>query len=178
MGSNCAPPWRTACIKTSPPTTRASLFASNSRLPALTAAIHGGKPAAPTMAAMTASTDSCEAIISSAAGPDKTCVGSWWSRIFSANKLPCGALAMTAKTGLKRRHCASIKSTCTAALRAKTSKRSGCRDNTSRVLTPIEPVEPRMVIFCVISEADQHHGQRQSGYERIQAVKHTAVPGQ
>ena len=40
--------------KTSPPTTKASLLANNKRLPAWAAAKQGDKPAAPTMAAITA----------------------------------------------------------------------------------------------------------------------------
>ena len=58
IGSSCAPPACTACMNTSPPTTSASLLASNRRLPALAAAMHGANPAAPTMAAMTVSTSS------------------------------------------------------------------------------------------------------------------------
>ena len=66
MGSNVAPPSRTVCMNNPPPTTRASLLASSNRLPARAAARQGARPAAPTMAAITASTSSCDAIISRA----------------------------------------------------------------------------------------------------------------
>src|SRR5450830_876966 len=55
-GSNTAPLLRTACIKSVPDMTSASLLASRIFLPASTAARVGRKPAAPTMAATTAST--------------------------------------------------------------------------------------------------------------------------
>ena len=45
----------------SPDITKASLLANNTRLPALTAASVGNKPAAPTMAAITTSTSGCSA---------------------------------------------------------------------------------------------------------------------
>ena len=44
MGSSVAPPSRTACMNSSPPTTSASLLASSRRLPARAAAMHGARP--------------------------------------------------------------------------------------------------------------------------------------
>jgi hypothetical protein len=60
---------RTARMKTEPAMTSASLLASRIFLPATAAARVGGKPAAPTMAAITASTSGSSAIRSSASGP-------------------------------------------------------------------------------------------------------------
>src|SRR5205085_1127175 len=51
IGSNVAPCVRTACMKTGPAVTSASLFASNTRLPDCTAAKLARSPAIPTMPA-------------------------------------------------------------------------------------------------------------------------------
>ncbi len=73
-------------MNSSPPTTSASLLASSSRLPARAAARQGARPAAPTMAAMTASACGCAAISSSAAAPLSTRVGRpLWRLILSAS---------------------------------------------------------------------------------------------
>ena len=74
MGSKVAPPLTTASMNKLPAITSVSLFASNIRLPAFAAAIAGCSPAAPTIAAMTISTSSCEDISQSAASPCKTTV--------------------------------------------------------------------------------------------------------
>ena len=151
MGSNVAPPFLTARRKTSPPTTSASLFARSSRLPASAAARHGARPAAPTIAAMTISTDSCDAIISRASLDHKTVESSPFILIFSARMRPCGSLAMTTYRGLNCATCASMSSTWVDALSANTSYRSGCLATTSRVLVPMEPVDPRTVTRCFMT---------------------------
>jgi len=87
--------------------------------------MQGASPAAPTMAAITVSTRSSDAIISRASGASRTSVESPLSFKLWARMRACGALAMTAYDGLKRRHWASINSVCVAALSAKTSNRSG-----------------------------------------------------
>ena len=56
MGKIVAPHSLAFAIKSSPDITSASLFANNTRFPALTAANVGMSPAAPTIAAMTVST--------------------------------------------------------------------------------------------------------------------------
>jgi hypothetical protein len=149
IGSSVAPPSRTVRMNRSPPTTSASLLASSSRLPARAAARQGARPAAPTMAAMTASTSSCDAIFSRASSPVRTTVSSEFCLSFSASSAACGALAMTAKRGENCAHCASSSSTLVAAESANTSKRSGWREMTSSVLTPTEPVEPSTVTRCL-----------------------------
>ena len=111
MGSSTAPPSRTACKNTSPPTTKASLLASIKRLPARAAAIQGDKPAAPTIAAITASTCGAEATSSKAAAPQRTCTDKPSARTRSANCRPADSCTITATSGLKRAHWANIKST-------------------------------------------------------------------
>ncbi|MNJ74501.1 hypothetical protein D3C77_714410 [compost metagenome] len=61
IGSSTAPLRRTASMNSAPDITSASLLASNTFLPASTAARVGRRPAAPTMAAITASTSDAQA---------------------------------------------------------------------------------------------------------------------
>jgi hypothetical protein len=61
IGSSTEPLLRTACMNRAPDITSASLLASRIFLPASTAASVGRSPAAPTMAAITASTSGAEA---------------------------------------------------------------------------------------------------------------------
>jgi hypothetical protein len=61
IGSSTEPLLRTACMNSAPDITSASLLASRIFLPASTAASVGRRPAAPTMAAITASTSGAEA---------------------------------------------------------------------------------------------------------------------
>jgi len=152
MGKSVAPPSRTVRMKSSPPTTSASLFASSRRLPARAAARHGPRPAAPTMAAITESVSSCDAIVSRASSPISTTVLRPFCLSLSASSAACGALAITANFGENCAHCASSSSTLVAAESAKTSKRSGWREMTSSVLTPTEPVEPSTVTRCLLGE--------------------------
>ena len=74
IGSSAPPPARTASTNSAPPTTSASLFASSRRLPACAADRQGARPAAPTIAAMTASTSGCDARSHRACGPQTTSV--------------------------------------------------------------------------------------------------------
>ena len=144
MGSSSAPPSRTADMNSAPPTTRASLLASIRRLPARAAARQGGRPAAPTMAAITASTSGCDAISHRASAPTSTAVALPASRNLACSSCACTDSGSTANLGFQARHWASNSSTRWCAVRANTSKRSGCRERTSSVLVPMDPVEPRM----------------------------------
>ncbi|MNJ66999.1 hypothetical protein D3C77_631300 [compost metagenome] len=71
MGSSSAPLSRTARMKSEPAATSASLLASNTRLPLRAAASAAGKPAAPTMAAMTESHCGSAAVSASACAPTR-----------------------------------------------------------------------------------------------------------
>ncbi len=144
IGNSLAPPCVTASTNTSPPSTKASLLASKRRFPARAAPIQGANPAAPTMAAITASTFSCEATMVSASAPHNTRVLRPRSRHRCCSRSPWSALAMIPNSGLNLTHCATIRSTWVAAVKAKTSKRCGCRPITSSVLVPTDPVDPRI----------------------------------
>ncbi|MCY1283979.1 hypothetical protein D9M68_713570 [compost metagenome] len=76
IGSNTAPLARTACMNRAPDITSASLLASKTFLPASTAARVGLSPAAPTMAAITASTSDAAATAHNPASPTSTSVDS------------------------------------------------------------------------------------------------------
>ena len=72
IGSRVAPCSRTARMNTGPAMTSASLLASSTFLPATAAASVDGNPAAPTMAAITASTSGSCAMRTKACGPCST----------------------------------------------------------------------------------------------------------
>ena len=72
IGMSVAPPTRAAETSSAPPTTSDSLLASKTRLPAEAAAIVDGRPAAPTIAAMTTSTSASHTASTSAARPLST----------------------------------------------------------------------------------------------------------
>ena len=69
IGRISAPLWFAASINKAPDMTNASLLASKTLLPAFTAASVGKSPAAPTMAAITASTSGALDTSSSALAP-------------------------------------------------------------------------------------------------------------
>ena len=134
-------------MKICPAITNASLLASSTVLPARAAASDEGKPAAPTMAAITTSVSACAAISASALSPARTSVPQpvAFNRTRSAS--PRATSGTAAKRGRNFSHCTASSSTRNDADKAKTRKRSGWRAITSSVLTPMEPVEPRIVTF-------------------------------
>src|SRR5260363_97520 len=92
------------------------------------------------------------------------------------------ALPITAYSGANCRHCSARRFRLRCAQSAKTENRSGWRATTSNALTPIEPVEPRMVKRCCIGgglpSMNKPHGERQYWQQRVDAVQHAAVTGQ
>ena len=104
-----------------------------------------GKPAAPTIAAITESVSGCAATTSREEAPLSTWVGTLTARKRDSRSIACGTLTITAYFGLWRTHCSNITSTLVEAVSAKTSNCVGCRAMTSSVLTPIEPVDPSTV---------------------------------
>ena len=106
------------------------------------------------MAAITASTDSCDATVLQRA-PARQHLASAGRSASSLSRQLRGRrprCAITAKRGRNCAHCCSIRSTCVDGARARTtSKRSGCRAITSSVLAPTEPVEPRTAMRCFIA---------------------------
>ncbi len=83
------------------------MFAISTRLPARAAASVDGKPAEPTMAAMTVSTSSLAAISASASMPQRTRVGAPTDRNASDNFSADSASRITATAGRCARHCSS-----------------------------------------------------------------------
>ncbi len=142
IGMSVAPPERADSISSGPATTSDSLFASSTRLPERAAASVDGSPAAPTMAAMTASTSGPEAQSLSASGPQRTSTGEPATRKAASRRPAASGDCSTAIRGRCRRHCSSRRSSLVAAASATTSKRSGWRPSTSSVLTPMLPVLP------------------------------------
>jgi hypothetical protein len=74
------------------------------------AARQGARPAAPTMAAMTASTDRATLSFRAHRGAHSTCVQAALLELF-ASSAACGALAITANCGLNCAHCCQHQST-------------------------------------------------------------------
>jgi hypothetical protein len=144
MGSSVAPESRTARISSGPAITSDSLLANNNRLPARAAASVERNPAAPTMAAMTASTSGNCAISSSAAGPASTRVAAPRARNSCSSLAAAEGSATATCAGRKRKACSASRPTLRCAPSAATWKRSGWRAITSSVCSPTEPVEPSM----------------------------------
>ena len=138
-----------ACINKWPDITKASLLASNTLLPAFAAAKVGTKPAAPTMAAITVSQPESVTAVTNASGPYKTCVRIFFSSSNAVKRAAPCASPITARAGENSIHCFANSSTCLLAVKANTLKRSGCARMTSKVLTPIDPVDPR-IEMCLI----------------------------
>ncbi len=111
MGSSVAPDAATACMKSAPPTTRASLLASSSRLPARAAAMQAGRPAAPTMAAITLSTPGSQASSHRACGPTRTSVDKRSCARPRRASSARASLGTTTTRGRNRWHCANSRST-------------------------------------------------------------------
>ena len=122
---NSVAPWRRTASSTScPPITSDSLLASKMRLPAFAAASTGGKPAAPTMAAMTTCVCSCAAMSHKPRSPGQTSVFSPAFRNWRAKSLAAASGTAT-KAGRNCWHSASSASRRLRALRAKTRYRCG-----------------------------------------------------
>jgi hypothetical protein len=145
IGSSSAPLAAIASMNSWPDTTRVSLLASRIRLPAWAAASVAGRPAAPTIAAISVSTSGAVATWVSAAAPSSTSTPRPSAAIRSRSAAAAAGSLITAKRGRWARHCSTMRSTWVAPVSAKISKRSGWRATTSSVLTPMVPVAPRMV---------------------------------
>src|SRR5260221_4602992 len=145
-----------------PPTTRTSLFARATSLPAASAARVGRRPAIPGVATSTRSTSSAVASATRSSPP----VATRFTPSFVAS----------ARTAVVRVRAAS----------AVTIRRSGCAAMTSRACWPIEPVAPRIAArvgpFTRPSSQTRRHGQggdeRRDREQRIDAARHAAVPRQ
>ncbi|CRZ50780.1 Uncharacterised protein [Vibrio cholerae] len=155
-GINSAPDCATASINSCPDMTNASLLASNTRLPAFTAAMVGNKPAAPTMAAITVSTSSSAATWHIASSPYSTSVAIAWFLSKPCNSDAADAVAITAYFGRHCWHSWYILATLTPATNATMENCCGFWAITLRVLAPIEPVAPKMVSLRIVKIAVIH----------------------
>ncbi len=146
MGSSSAPLSLTAAINKEPAATKASLFASKTRLPACAAAKADGRPAAPTIAAITTSVCASAAVSARACWPTRISGGRTPAGHAVLNTAAAWSVGTITTRALVCKACAASCSIRECAESAYTTKRSGCRAITSRVLSPIDPVEPSMVM--------------------------------
>ncbi len=126
----------------SPAMTNASLFASPTSLPACTAARVGTNPAPPTMAAMTTSASGAVATAFAPSSPQRISAF-WFPRRERKRETSC-SLAMLTHRGENSRTCSASLSTFLPAANPDTWNSSGKLRTNFRVLTPMEPVEPRI----------------------------------
>ena len=175
-------------MNSAPPTTSASLLASSRRLPARAAARHGARPAAPTIAAITVSTSGCAASSHSALGAARAprCATPS-ARSRSAQRARLGRVG---DRRIARPQARALREQLVeAALRGQRERpRSdrGWRAITSSVLTPTEPVAPRMQTRCIaalrrrrhVTAIDQRERDREHRQQRVDAIEDAAVAGQ
>ncbi len=143
-GTSSAPDAATASISKRPAQTSDSLLASSTRLPARAAARVGLRPAAPTMAAMTCPAPGCAATASRPSSPARTRVGRLRRLTSPSSRCAASGEASATTSGRNSMHCSSSRPSLRSAASATTRKRSGWRRTTSRVLSPIDPVDPRI----------------------------------
>src|SRR5207245_60630 len=179
MGSSLAPASCAARMNGGPAMTSASLFARSTRLPAAAAASVAGRPAAPTIAAMTAWQSSCVTTAPSAPAPNRSSVPVSENLLCKSRSSPTPD--STAYRGRWLRHSASSGSAAACAVSARTWYRSGWRATTSSVLAPMEPVAPRTVRFT--GSMTGHQGQerrreRQGGSCAVNTVQNAPMSGQ
>ena len=185
-GSSVAPPSRTACMNNGPDITSASLFASMMRLPALAAARLERRPAAPTIAAMTASTSSCAATSLNARLAHQHSRGGTGAVQFGA-ELGCSrrvddhgesrtmreALLTQARhvaVGGEREHFVAIRMTGKHVERAQADAAGRAQYRDSRFRAGRSSQQPQPL------QADDKH--RRGRSDAVDAIEHAAVTGQ
>ena len=139
---------RASRITSSPAITSGSLLAMATSFPARMAARVGASPAPPTIAESTRSTSGRLAIVQLPFVPSKTSIPS--SEVRSRNSLARCRSNTETYDGWKQRICCSSRSMLLPAASPTTVNRSRCCWTISRVLTPTEPVEPRIANLFVI----------------------------
>src|SRR4051795_2141674 len=172
---------------TSPAATSTSLFAMPTRLPALSAAYTGGMPAAPTIAAMTASAAGSEATADAPSAPQTIS-----TLRFNRDRSAATSSGFRTETisGAYRSICCASRSRLPPAASPTTRSASGNASTTSSVERPTEPVEPRMEILrmwlCrhdleaseVVNDQEPVHVQnRRRVKDRIESIEEAAVAG-
>jgi hypothetical protein len=127
----------------SPPTTRLSLFASASDLPACNAASVGPRPADPTRAFNTMSASESRASRSAASGPTRISTPRMPASR-SRRSLAASSSAIATNGGRNSRICPIRSSWFVPADNPTTLNRSGWRRTTSSACVPTDPVDPRI----------------------------------
>jgi len=149
-------------------------------MPARIAAAVGSSPAAPTMAATTIWTPEAVATAQSPSEPPSSSTSTPTSSSFKRG-ISAGS-ATAASFGLNWRICRASSSRFFAPESARTRNLSGWAATISRVLTPMEPVDPR-IEMCFISEPPEEVygivvGYRSSKKDTIHPVQHATVAGE
>ena len=150
-GMISAPDARAAACMSCPAQTMVSLLARAMRLFSWMAVSVGRRAAKPHTAATTVSACGSAAASHSASLPASTLIFISARRVF--NSSAAAFSVMTASSGRYLRHWASSRSTFFSAVSAATRRPSSSA--TDRVWRPMEPVEPRIVIVCVIASPVQ-----------------------
>src|SRR6059036_707986 len=164
-----------------PAITIGSLFARATNFPAVIAASVGTSPAPPTMAEMTRSASASVAICRSPSVPLRIVVFRPLHRARRRSAAAWSAMATTA--GENVRTCSSSLSTLPLAVRPTAWNFSVNLLMMSRVLVPMEPVEPRMTIrFMRCSSGKSHREEAIVEYrcredQAVHAIQHAAVAG-
>src|SRR5208282_5079800 len=142
---------RTAAVISSPAMTSTSLLANAMSLPALIAASVGRKPIAPTSADITSSASGCVATAIAPSSPCTTFTRCAPTRVASSRA--SSGVATDTSSGWKRFTCSVSRSRLRPAAIAATRKRSLKRPTTSSVVTPTDPVEPRIEIAFIATRS-------------------------
>src|SRR6266581_3283514 len=164
-----------------PAITIGSLFARATNFPAVIAASVGTSPAPPTMAEMTRSASASVAVCRSPSVPLRIVVFRPLHRARRRSAAAWSAMATTA--GENVRTCSSSLSTLPLAVRPTAWNFSVNLLMMSRVLVPMEPVEPRMTIrFMRCSSGKSHREEAIVEYrcredQAVHAIQHAAVAG-
>src|SRR5438132_907111 len=177
---------RTPCLRACscmrrPAITIGSLFARATNFPAVIAASAGTSPAPPTMAEMTRSASASVAVCRSPSVPLRIVVFRPLHRARRRSAAARSAMAPTA--GENVRTCSSSLSTLPLAVRPTAWNFSVNLLMMSRVLVPMEPVEPRMTIrFMRCSSGKSHREEAIVEYrcredQAVHAIQHAAVAG-
>ncbi len=136
-------------MTTCPPETSTSLLAKPTRFPRTTAWYVASKPATPTIAEITVSTSSAIETSTRATSPDNNSGHSARGRCKSVSLLDrrskSAEVASTAAWGRNSAIWEASNAALCPATRAYTRYRWRLRRTTSRVLVPMDPVDPRMV---------------------------------
>ena len=150
-GSRATPFFATASMTMEPPATRVSLLARAMSIPASMAASVGRSPTMPETAVSSISAESQVATAMSPSMPESTSMSgnSAWIR-FLRSKAASGSITPTS-AGWYRRICSSRASISLKQEILTTFSSSGNSSTTDSACVPMDPVEPMILIFFIVS---------------------------